>query len=82
MLSNFEGLATGKIHRMAKGSKIKWLSLAVTGLLLTGAGICMCVDAGFVRSRGGEWFWYGTFSLVVFQSGLCLMIDSIRYRMR
>jgi hypothetical protein len=78
----FDGFATRKIQHMTKGSKIRWLSLSVAGLLLTGAGICMCIDAGFVRSRGGEWFWYGTFSLVVFQSGLCLMIDSIRYRMR
>lgn len=59
-----------------------WLIRAIGGLLCTGAGLCMSVDAGFEKANGGDWFLYGTCSLVVFQSGLCLMIDSIRYRMQ
>lgn len=58
----------------------RWLSRAIGGLLLTGAGLSMAIDAGVGRAQGGEWFWYGTFALVVFQAGLCLMIDSVRYR--
>lgn len=58
----------------------RWISQAVGGLLLTGAGLSMAIDAGISRSGGGQWFWYGTFALVVFQAGLCLMIDSVRYR--
>jgi hypothetical protein len=57
----------------------RWLTQAVAGLLLTGAGLSMAIDAGAIKAQGGEWFWYGTFALVVFQSGLCLMVDSLRF---
>lgn len=59
-----------------------WLGKAVGGLVLTGAGLSLCIDAGFLRFRGEPWFGYGTAALVVFQSGLCLMIDSLRHRLR
>ena len=64
-----------------KDSK-RWFIQSVSGLLLTGAGLCLAIDAGFCRASGGAWFWYGTLSLVVFQAGICLMIDSIRHRIR
>jgi hypothetical protein len=51
---------------------------AVGGLLLTGAGLSMAVDAGQVRAKGGKWFWYGTLALVVFQAGLSLVVGSVR----
>jgi hypothetical protein len=60
----------------------RWFIQSVTGLLLTGAGLCLAIDAGFQRASGGTWVAYGTFSLAVFQAGLCLMIDSIRFRIR
>lgn len=60
----------------------RWFIQSVTGLVLTGAGLCLAIDAGFQRASGGEWFWYGTLSLVVFQAGVCLMIDAIRFRIR
>lgn len=59
-----------------------WLGKAVGGLVLTGAGLSLCIDAGFHRFRGETWFTYGTAALVVFQGGLCLMIDSLRHRIR
>lgn len=52
---------------------------AVGGLLLTGAGLSMSVNAGTVRTKGGNWFLYGTLALVVFQAGLCLVVGSARY---
>ena len=58
----------------------RWLLQAVGGLLLTGAGLSMAIDAGITRLEGDDWFWYGTGALVVFQAGLCLMIDSLRFR--
>lgn len=61
-------------------SKIRWFVQSVAGLLLTGTGLCMTVDAGFERFAGNEWFWYGTFALIVFQAGLCLIIDAARFR--
>jgi hypothetical protein len=52
---------------------------AVGGLLLTGAGLSMAIDAGFVRARGKKWVGYGTLALIVFQAGLCLVVGSTRY---
>lgn len=50
---------------------------ATGGLLLTGAGLSMAVDAGLKRAKGGKWFWYGTIALIVFQAGLCLVVGSV-----
>ncbi len=65
---------------MKNNSKIRWFLQAVGGLLLTGAGLSMAIDAGVLKSQGGDWFWYGTGALIVFQAGLCCLIDSIRYK--
>ena len=61
-------------------SSTRWFVQSVAGLLLTGTGLCMTVDAGFARFAGKEWFWYGSISLIVFQAGLCLIIDGVRFR--
>ena len=65
---------------MTTKSTKRWIIQAVSGLLLTGSGLSMAIDAGISKSQGGEWFWYGTGALVVFQAGLCLVIDSTRFR--
>lgn len=65
---------------MKKSIKVRWLLQAVGGLLCTGAGLSMAIDAGLQRLQQADWFWYGTVALVVFQAGLCLMIDSVRFR--
>lgn len=61
-------------------NKIRWILQASLGLLLTGAGLSMAVDAGFTKFQGGDWFYYGTGSLIVFQAGLCLVIDAARFK--
>jgi hypothetical protein len=65
---------------MKKNTRLKWLALAVGGLLLTGAGLSLAIDAGISKMQGGEWFGYGTLALIVFQAGLCCLIDSVRYK--
>ena len=65
---------------MSTKSTKRWIIQAVSGLLLTGSGLSTAIDAGISKSQGGEWFWYGTGALVVFQAGLCLVIDSTRFR--
>ena len=65
---------------MSTKSTKRWIIQAVSGLLLTGSGLSMAIDAGISKSQGGEWFWYGTGALLVFQAGLCLVIDSTRFR--
>ena len=63
-------------------SKTRWFVQSVAGLLLTGTGLCMTLDAGFARFAGEAWIAYGTASLVVFQAGLCLIIDGVRFRLK
>jgi hypothetical protein len=58
----------------------RWLLQSVGGLLLTGAGLSMAIDAGFHKWQGHPWMLYGTMALTVFQSGLCLVADSVRFR--
>jgi len=65
---------------MNSPNKKRWLIQAVSGLLLTGSGLSMAIDAGLTKMQGGNWFWYGTIALIVFQSGLCLLIDSVRFK--
>jgi hypothetical protein len=60
--------------------KTKWLIQSSIGLVLTGAGLCLAIDAGFEKFQGNPWVLYGTAALVVFNSGLCLTIDAgLRY---
>jgi len=65
---------------MNSPNKKRWLIQAVSGLLLTGSGLSMAIDAGLTKMQGGNWFRYGTIALIVFQSGLCLLIDSVRFK--
>lgn len=58
----------------------KWFLQASIGLLLTGSGLSLAIDAGITKIQGGEWFFYGTGALIVFQSGLCLLIDAARFK--
>ena len=58
----------------------RWLLQSVGGLLLTGAGLSLAIDAGFHKFSGKPWVLYGTWALIVFQSGLCLVADSVRFR--
>lgn len=54
----------------------QWLLQSTLGLILTGGGLSMAIDAGFVRYAGAPWLLYGTLALVVFNSGLCIVIDA------
>ncbi len=58
----------------------RWLLQSVGGLMLTGAGLAMAIDAGLQKWQGEPWVLYGTSALIVFQSGLCLVADSVRFR--
>ena len=58
----------------------RWILQATLGLLLTGAGLSMAIDAGLTKNQGGNWFLYGTSALMVFQAGLCLVIDAPKHK--
>lgn len=61
-------------------NKTRWLLQAAIGLLLTGSGLSLAIDAGITKFQGGNWFYYGTGALIVFQAGLCLVIDAPRHK--
>jgi hypothetical protein len=65
-----------------KNNLIKWLAQSIFGLLLTGAGLSISIEAGLQKLQGLPWFWLGTFGLVIFQAGLCILIDSLVAKMR
>ncbi|MDU0809630.1 hypothetical protein [Aquirufa regiilacus] len=64
---------------MKQKSTTRWVLQATSGLILTGSGLSLAIDAGMTKMQGGDWFWYGTGALIVFQAGLCLVIDANRY---
>ncbi|MHA8074046.1 hypothetical protein ACRZ9O_05910 [Aquirufa sp. HETE-40SA] len=61
-------------------NKSKWILQASFGLILTGSGLSMAIDAGITKFQGGDWFYYGTGALLIFQAGLCLVIEAAKYR--
>jgi hypothetical protein len=63
----------------------RWLIQAPIGLVLIGAGVSMITDASHYRASGAatlDWFLYGTFALIVFNSGLSLFVGAAIHRMR
>lgn len=63
--------------------KTRWLLQSTLGLVFTGAGLSLAIDAGFEKYAGHPWLLYGTLALVVFNSGLCVTIDAgLRYVIR
>ena len=63
----------------------RWSVMAPIGLVLTGGGLCMAIDAGFAKNSGApllEWLSYGTLSLVIFNSGLSVFGGAVINRMR
>lgn len=62
-----------------------WAILAPLGLVLVGAGLSMAIDAGMQRMQGAEtlnWVIYGTFALVVFNSGLCVFGQAVIHKVK
>ncbi len=58
----------------------KWRLLAPLALLLTGTGTSLIGHANARKSRGQSWFWRGTLGLIVFNSGLVLLGESVKAR--
>jgi len=57
--------------------KMKWLTYSATGLALTGVGLSLAIDVGFKKYAGEDWFLYGTFALIIFNSGLSLFGQAV-----
>ena len=67
---------------MKKHYLIRWLSFAVSGLVMTGLGLSLFGEALTAKQQKRSWFWRGTLSLVVFNSGLSLVGTSVVHRVR
>jgi hypothetical protein len=55
---------------------LRWLLQSTIGLILTGGGLALSIDAGFHKFNAQPWVAYGTIALIVFNSGLCIVIDA------
>ena len=63
----------------------RWLFESVAGLILIGFGLSLFGQSVIYKSRGErlkKWFWWGTLSLVVFNSGICIFGDAVKTRMQ
>ena len=56
--------------------KLVWYLKAQAGVLLFPMGLCLLGEAVIHKGSGQPWFWLGTLSLVVVNSGVGLMIES------
>lgn len=68
-----------------QGLKTKWLVHVISGLLLIGVGLSAAIESGIYKWNHPErmvWLLYGTISLVVFNSGLCVFAKGILYKIK
>jgi hypothetical protein len=56
--------------------KLVWYLKAQAGVLLFPFGLCLLGEAVIHKATGQPWFWLGTLSLIVINTGVGLMIDS------
>jgi hypothetical protein len=67
-------------------SDSKWFFLAVLGVVLNGAGLCLFGDAVIHRMLQPDalnaWFWSGTFSLVLINAGICCIVEAAKWKGR
>ena len=56
--------------------KLVWYLKAQAGVLLFPAGLCLFGQAVINKGSHEPWFWLGTASLIVINTGVGLMIDS------
>jgi len=69
---------------MSKKKK-RWLMFSTTGLLLTGLGLSLTLDAAFFKQSGAptlHWVSYGTVALSVFNSGISLFGQAVIERIK
>jgi hypothetical protein len=55
-----------------KKRKAKWFLFSISGLLLTGLGLSLSIEAGIHKANNQDWFLNGAFGLIAFNTGLSL----------
>ncbi|MGB3586601.1 MAG: hypothetical protein WBA23_08685 [Tunicatimonas sp.] len=59
-----------------------WLVSAIAGLILIGFGLSLFGEALIAKYEQRAWFWFGTLSLVIVNSGVALVGQSVIYRIK
>lgn len=62
----------------------RWIIKAPLGLSIIGFGLCLVLDAAFMKYNGTDtlhWVAYGTLALIVFNSGVSIFGDAVKHRM-
>mgnify|MGYP001791500631 FL=1 len=67
---------------MKKRYFIYWLAFAVGGLVLIGLGLSLFGEALIAKYEQQSWFWLGTISLIIVNSGISLVGQSVVYRIK
>lgn len=72
---------------MGKKKKMRqqWLLRGGSGASLAGFGLCVTLEAGFMKHGAAMWYeWVltGTLGLVLFMVGISLLIDAVRFRIK
>ena len=59
---------------------LKWYFYSISGLCLIGTGLCFFGEALIKKISHENYFWWGTLSLVIFNTGICLVSHAIHIR--
>lgn len=68
---------------MTESEFYRWLAQTVAGLLLIGFGLSLFGQAVIYKARAErlrKWFLWGTLSLAVFNAGVCVLVDAVKFR--
>jgi len=60
----------------------RWLVFAISGLTLTGFGLSLLGESIIAKNQNKPWFWLGTLSLIVVNSGISMVGQAVNYRIR
>jgi hypothetical protein len=61
----------------------KWMLCSATGLALIGLGLCLFSEIAYVKHQGAQtstWVIFGTFSLVIINSGIAIFGKAVVYK--
>ena len=59
-------------NSLFKKRKAKWFLFSISGLLLTGFGLSLAIEAGIHKANNKDWLLQGTLALIIFNTGLSL----------
>lgn len=68
-----------------KALRKQWLSLAIGGLILNGAGLSLMGEALILKystQQFHKWFWIGTFSLILINAGISMIGGAVIARVK